>query len=116
MRRSKPGERNLKSKRRSGIQMDKKQPAKGAYDPDYEMQYGCSRKTGRRAGGYFWNPPDYCESPRIDISDNGDRWVMINFCKRCVRWKTNTCPAKTTTTKIHEPGYVIDKPKKGRTT
>ena len=112
MRRSIPKSEKTTPRRRSApvkTQNVEKQNGKVPHDPDFDMQYGCSRKTGVKAGGYFWNPPDYCQA-RIECSDV-DRWVRVGFCKKCLRWKTGTCPARKVNCRIYENGYVHDEPK-----
>lgn len=97
MRVSKPGEsrrverRNLKSNSQTEILDDKKQPTVPPYNPNYDMQYGCSRKTGHKTGGCYWNPPEFCEN-RI-LPYNGERWVQACQCHVCYRYKSKTCPA-----------------------
>lgn len=94
MRQSAPGQkrRNQKSNSKSMLGIDKKQPTNlPAHDPAYAMQYGCSRKTGQKTGGHFWNPPAYCE--RRIVPYGGERWVDVGLCKECFRHKSKTCPA-----------------------
>ena len=93
MRVSIPGQkrRNRKSDSQSIIEEDKKQPTVPQHNPDYDMQYGCSRKTGYKCGGHFWNPPAYCDK-RI-LTYGYERWVNVGMCKECHRYKSRTCPA-----------------------
>lgn len=97
MRRSTPGQnverktRNSKSKSQVIVNADKTQPSPPKHDPDYDMQYGCSRKTGNKTGGHYWNPPDYCPNRILTYWD--ERWVDVGLCKECFRHKSRTCPA-----------------------
>ena len=77
MRQSTPGQkrRNQKSNSKSMLSIDKKQPTNiPAHDPAYAMQYGCSRKTGQKTGGHFWNPPAYCGCRIVPYGGN-DGWM-----------------------------------------
>lgn len=110
MRVSKPGQkrverRNSESKRQSTVKDDKIQPSHRApHNPNYDMQYGCSRASGCKAGGHYWNPPDYCES-RI-FAYGGEAWVHVGLCHGCFRYKAKTCPAAA----IKKTVYVNGKP------
>ena len=105
---SRPQRGNLKSNSQGQLIDDKIQPNVPPHDPDYDMQYGCSRKTGDRVGGCFWNPPDYCEK-RINTY-GGERWVLVGLCKQCHRYTSKTCPARSVDTDIYAPDYVADEP------
>lgn len=112
MRVSKPGKRiergNLKSNPALEISEDKIQPTIPPHDPDYDMQYACSRKTGNRSGGHFWNPPAFCEK-RI-LTYWGERWVSVSLCKTCSRYQSKTCPARQVDTDIYDKDYIEDSP------
>ena len=108
MRVSKPGRRNQKLVSQMEIDDDKTQPSLPPHDPEYKMQYGCSRKTGYKVGGNYWNPPDFCEK-RI-IPYGGERWVLVSLCRQCARYKAGTCEARTTTTKVYAEGFQYDEP------
>lgn len=83
---------NQKSDSKSIVNDDKIQPSGiPPHDPKYDMQYGCSRKTGWKTGGCFWNPPAYCPS-RI-LTYGNERWVDVGLCRLCPRHKARTCPA-----------------------
>ena len=118
MRVSKPGGRRVERRNsKSNLQMelteDKKQPRNPHHDPNYEPQYGCSRKTGRKAGGYYYNPPAFCESPRIEVDDKGDCWVQVYFCKTkpCPRYTSGTCPIRNLPKTEYVDGHpVFDEP------
>ena len=96
MRNSTPGQkrklpkRNSKSNLQTITDSDKRQPLP-PHNPDYDMQYGCSRATGFKSGGHFWNPPDYCETRILNYND--ERWVDVGLCRKCWRHKSRTCPA-----------------------
>ena len=49
--------------------------------PNYDMQYGGSRKTGLLVGGFYWNPPDDCIGKIHTYG--GERWVDVNICNPC---------------------------------
>lgn len=118
MRRSIPGQKKVAQskpapRRRSipvkqgALMENKSRPV--PYDPDYDMQYHQSRKTGDCMGGFYWNPPADCISPRI-ICTKEDSWVETYFCHNCTRYKDKSCQARRTTTKIYTESYVADTP------
>lgn len=60
------------------------------HNSKYAMQYMCSRKTGERVPGFYWNPPDDCIG-RISTYA-GERWVDAVICLNC-RMRRRGCIA-----------------------
>ena len=91
-RRSVPGGRNLENKNEKSV--EKGQITTGRHLKQYPMTYGKSLASGRRSGGYYWNPPADCISNHIRFDpENGEQWLDVVLCRACVRHKKNTCEA-----------------------
>lgn len=95
MRISKPGQ----IKRRGNLKTENEAPAqprqistKGKHFPT-PMLYGRSRKSGRKSGGYYWNPPMSCEQRVLVDFEIGDRWVDVALCRACPQHKKGGCEA-----------------------
>lgn len=75
----------------------------GRYSANYKPQYGASRVTGARAGGFIWNVPFTCAKPVSNI--DGFRWTLYTWCKTCIN---NECPCKNAVDEIHvKRGFII---------
>lgn len=57
------------------------------------MHYGKSQKSGRRSGGFYWNPPLSCEKRVLVDRETGDRWIDVGLCRECKLHKKGQCEA-----------------------
>lgn len=92
MRRSKPGEimkkRNQENEKANPAQNGEKTTGK-----HYPMTYGRSLRSGRTAGGMYWNPPKHCEKRMFIDEENRDVWIDVNICKACELHRKDGCEA-----------------------
>lgn len=96
MRRSKPGQikvrkRNLENKNEKPVEIGQKTTPR--HFRRYPMLYGKSPVSGRRSGGFYWNPPADCHKRVMYSEENGERWIDVGICRACERHKKNDCEA-----------------------